>query len=172
VSGLRGVTAVGGGLSTGYATSGGTVWAWGWGFFGQFGDGTLGEDSTVPVRVSGLSDAAAVVGNSHTGYALRPEGTMWAWGDSEDGQLGNGDTGYSAVPVQVPGLSEVTAIAAGGDTCYALRRDGTVWVWGSGTSGELGTGSTADAPVPAPIPGLTNVYAIAGGSETGYAVTR
>ena len=47
-------------------------------------------DALGPVRVSGLSDAAAVMGNSHSGYALRPEGTMWAWGDSEDGQLGDG----------------------------------------------------------------------------------
>ena len=49
-------------------------------------------------------------------------GTLWAWGDNSDGQLGDGSTTTRLTPVQVSGLGGVTAIAAGLDHSLALKR--------------------------------------------------
>ncbi|SDP06922.1 Alpha-tubulin suppressor [Nakamurella panacisegetis] len=171
VPGLSGIAAVAGGFDTGYAVrEDGTVWAWGAGSAGQLGNGGT-ADSAVPVRVSGLTDVTAVAaGGVNTAYALRGDGTVWAWGSGGLGQLGNARTADSAVPVRVSGLTHVTAVAGGWFNGYAVESDGTVWAWGSGSSGALGNGRTAVALVPVKVTGLSNVTALAAGFATGYAV--
>ena len=84
--------------------------AWGDNESGQVGDGTTGDVSRVPVAVSGLSEVTAVAGGAEDSLALLGSGTVMAWGDNEDGQLGDGTTTSSDVPVAVNGLSEVSAI--------------------------------------------------------------
>jgi alpha-tubulin suppressor-like RCC1 family protein len=130
--------------------------------------------------VFGLSGVTAVAGDWYNGYALRPDGTVWAWGQNGAGQLGNGTSGRatdpsagavfsSTVPVQVQGLANITAIADG----YALRSDGTVWSWGPNYMWRLGNGSTDEvwiAQTPVQVSGLTNVIAIAGNLSNGYAL--
>ena len=160
-------------LATPPATGSGTVRDWGYDQ-GSLGDGTLGDRSSTPVQVSGLSGVTAIAGGNYTGYALTSDGHVWAWGANLDGALGNGSTAYSsATPVPVSGLSGVTAIAAGNDTGYALTSNGQVWAWGANSGGALGNGSSVDSSaVPVPVSGLSGVTAIAGGGgNNGYALT-
>jgi alpha-tubulin suppressor-like RCC1 family protein len=126
VSGLTGVTAIASGFTTGYALrEDGTVRAWGSNSQGDLGDGTT-TSSSVPVQVSGLSGVTAIAGGGtdsggvNSGYALRSDGTVWAWGVNWYGQLGDGSTTSSSVPVHVSGLTGVTAIAGGHVSAYAL----------------------------------------------------
>ena len=103
----------------------GTVRAWGNNLVGQLGNGgtcQTGQPCEVdtPVQVSGLSSVIAIAGGYDAGYAVKSDGTVWAWGDSERGALGDGiGTGFepSNVPVQVPGISGATGI---GDFGYTL----------------------------------------------------
>ncbi|WP_131786326.1 RCC1 domain-containing protein [Protofrankia symbiont of Coriaria ruscifolia] len=149
----------------------GTLYAWGRNNTGLFGNGTT-TDSSVPVRVSGLTGVRAIAGSGVTGYALRRDGTVWAWGKNSYGQLGNGTTTDSLLPVRVSGLTGVRAIADSGVTGYALRWDGTVWAWGYNAEGNLGNGTTTDSSVPVQVSGLTGVTAIAGSGNTAYALRR
>ncbi len=80
--------------------------------------------------------------------ALRGDGTVWAWGANNSGELGDGITTQRLTPVQVPGLTGVTALAAGRDYMLALRGDGTVWGWGANGDGQLGDGKSRAVPVP------------------------
>ena len=64
-------------------------------------------------RVSGLSDVVAIAAGRRHSLALKADGTVWAWGNNTDGQLGDGTTTDRLTPVQVSGLSDVVAIAAG-----------------------------------------------------------
>jgi len=171
----------------------GTVWTWGFNYYGQLGVGTHGSetDRDTPVQVKGeegigtLTGVVAVTaGGSHT-VALKADGTVWAWGRNDQGQLGVGTHGSETdrdTPVQVKGeegigtLTGVVAVAAGGNHTVALKADGTVWAWGDNFYGQLGDdndvpGIDSDTPVQVVGEGgegtLTGVVALAaGGSHT------
>jgi alpha-tubulin suppressor-like RCC1 family protein len=100
-------------------------------------------------------------GDEHT-LALRTDGTVWAWGSNDIGQLGNGSFQNSSIPVQVPGLRGISGISASRHT-LALKNDGTVWAWGGNAYGELGNGTTLGSTTPVEVPGLTGVSAISAG---------
>ncbi|MCL6560248.1 MAG: hypothetical protein K6U74_15935, partial [Firmicutes bacterium] len=141
----------------------GTVWAWGQNNEGQLGDGTKYNNRYEPVQVAGLSDVVAIAGGGGHSLALKNDGTVWAWGWNQDGQLGDGTTTSTTTPVQVAGLSNVVVIAAGERHSLALRGDGTVWAWGYNGYGQLGDGTTDNRLTPAQVPGLSGIISIAAG---------
>jgi Regulator of chromosome condensation (RCC1) repeat len=48
-----------------------------------------------------------------SGYALRSDGTVWAWGYNIVGELGNNTNANSDIPVQASGLTGVIGIGSG-----------------------------------------------------------
>ncbi|MCL5057355.1 MAG: chitobiase/beta-hexosaminidase C-terminal domain-containing protein [Actinobacteria bacterium] len=160
----------------------GTVWAWGENRYGEVGDGTDSE-RLGPVQVKGaggvgnLDNVAALDAGEWYSTALKNDGTVWAWGRNNYGQLGSGTTSSSFTPAQVRGpegtgfLTRIKAVAAGYQHAAALRADGTVWTWGVNFYGELGDGTGDPRSTPVPVRGpdgigfLTDVVAIAAGNE-------
>ncbi len=143
--------------------SDGTVWAWGWGNVGQIGNGTMPWVQPLPVQVTGLSNIVAISSRGLHSLALKPDGTVWAWGHGAYSQLGNGSVANQSMPVQVTGLSNVNSIAAGAYYSLALKPDGSVWAWGRSNYGQLGNGFTIDQSTPVRVSGLTNAISIASG---------
>lgn len=92
-------------------TAAGAVWAWGDNARGQLGIGTK-VNSNIPVLVTGLPSSVVDVraGGEHS-LALDSAGNVWAWGDNQYGQVGNGTTTNVLLPVEV--RSGVTQISAG-----------------------------------------------------------
>jgi len=152
---------------------------WTWGSSGPLGNGGR-AGSVTPVQVkslSGITQLAATTSNDPSGtepltiYALRSDGTVWAWGTGTSGELGNGTIASSNVPVQVSGLTGITSITASGDTAYALSGNGTVWAWGAGASGELGNGTMASSDVPVQVSLSDKVTQLSASCDTAYALT-
>jgi alpha-tubulin suppressor-like RCC1 family protein len=179
VSGLTGVVAISAGQDHSLVLkSDGTVWAWGDNRFGQLGNGTFTTTTPygipTPAKVPGLTGIVAISAGGVHNLALKSDGTLWAWGENDFGELGNGtfttsDPRGIAIPAVVPGLTGVTAIAGGGYHSLVLKSDGTVWAWGDNRFGQLGNGTfTPNAPygtaTPAQVPGLTGIVAIASGN--------
>ena len=107
---------------------------------------------------------------NHTIY-VKDDGTVWAWGNNNNGQLGDGSAASKNTPVQVSGLYSMTAVAAGSGHTVALKNDGTVWAWGNNSTGQLGNGNfTPSNPTPAQVSGLSGmssgvVIAVAAGYD-------
>ncbi len=136
--------------------SDGTVWAWGYNLFGQLGNNTTtGSPGPVPQQVqipSGRTISQIAAGRSHS-LALASDGTAWAWGNNNYGQLGNNTTTNSSVPVQaqVPAGRTITQLDAGDSHSLALASDGTVWAWGYNLYGQLGNNTTTNSSVPVQV---------------------
>ncbi len=155
VQDLSDVVAIAAGGNSGYALRrDGTVWAWGDDECGELGNGVRRLDEAVPVRVIGLSNVDAIAAGACSAYALLRNGTVWAWGNGEYGELGDGEYSTRSVPVQVKGLSDVEQVAAGGAMAYALERNGSLWAWGDDAYGQLGNDSLFSRDLPVRVLGL------------------
>ncbi|MEX2238958.1 MAG: hypothetical protein WEB00_15645 [Dehalococcoidia bacterium] len=160
------VELAGGGGHTLALLSDGTVMSWGDDGSGQLGNGATTGDQPAPTAVSGLSGVKAIAAGDNHSLALLNDGTVRAWGNDDDGQLGNGPTtGDQPAPVVVSGLGGVKAIAAGRDHSLAVLNEGTVRSWGNDDSGKLGNGATTgDQPAPVVVDGLSLVNEVAAGA--------
>jgi alpha-tubulin suppressor-like RCC1 family protein len=74
--------------------------------------------------------------------AIKEDGTLWAWGYNEHGQVGNGNKTNVYAPVQI--MSEVKMVAAGDFHSLSITGDGTLWAWGNNKYGQLGDGTATD----------------------------
>jgi alpha-tubulin suppressor-like RCC1 family protein len=144
--------------------SDGTLWSLGFSSdVGQLGRvaATQAEMLTPGIILSGVSQVAA---GPNAGYAVKTDGTVWAWGDNSSGQLGDGTTTNRATPVQVPG-SDFKSISSGSSHAVALKQDGSVWAWGSNNGGELADGTTTASATPKKV-AVGAVIAVAGNGNT------
>ena len=141
----------------------GSIWTWGQG---------LGQ---VPALYGGapnlISNVTAVAGTWGDVF-LKSDGSVWASGNNDFGQRGNGSVfvlGNSFT--RVNNLSDIIAVSAQGNRFLALRRDGTVWAWGSNINGAMGAGSFTQAVYDQPVMlALQSIVAIDVGNVSSYAI--
>lgn len=131
--------------------SDGTLWTWGYNFYGQLGDGTTTQRNS-PVQVGTDTNWREVATGYYNAIALKTDGTLWAWGYNSDGQLGNGlsDSGSHPTPTQVGTASNWAHVVTHGYHILATRSDGTLWGWGYNAFGQVGNGTTT-TPVTTPV---------------------
>ncbi|MBQ8213315.1 MAG: hypothetical protein IJZ80_04835 [Clostridia bacterium] len=118
---------------------------------GSFGGSAIVAEETVQVT-------PMISIGSNFMVALRYDGTAFAWGKNQNGELGNGTNTDSSLPVAVtmPVVDEKTvhfsSVCAGYDHVIALATDGTVWTWGSDANGQLGNRNLEATPQPTQTP--------------------
>jgi len=68
----------------------GSLWAWGYNRSGQLGDGAggWGSFSDTPIQIGTATNWASITAGFHRTAAIKTNGTLWAWGDNWDGQVG------------------------------------------------------------------------------------
>ena len=149
----------------------GTLWSWGEGGFGILGNGTEFIDLSSPAQVGSLSNWASVSATIYNAVAVKTDGTIWAWGEGDSGQLGQNDTVWHSSPVQVGNDSNWASAYAGTNSIAALKSDGTLWVWGSNSDGQLGDGTDIDKSSPIQIASDKKWGFISSGNNNVQAIT-
>lgn len=117
--------------------SDGTLWAWGYNQHGELGNGDMISGySFVSEQVGNTNDWKAVFAGGSFSMAIKTDGSLWAWGQNEYGQLGLGNTTDLAIPTRVGTGNDWTAISGSNISSWALKTDGSLWICGSAS--ELG----------------------------------
>ena len=146
-------------------TKNGTVLAWGKNDSGQLGLGSDAINHQAPLPINELTGITHIsAGESHS-LARKSNGTLWAWGNNEYGQLGypTNNNSYSNLPHQVlasdgvNNLMNVVDIAAGYAHSLALINNGTIKAWGNNDDGQLGDGSETSTMIPTNVKQSTNI---------------
>ena len=123
----------------------GTLWTGGNGSFGQLGNAAITNRSTPVTTFTGGTNWKQVSSDlSHTA-AIKTDGTLWTWGATTNGRLGNIITSGANVSTPVTTFAGGTnwkQVDCGSVHTAAIKTDGTLWIWGSGTNGRLGNAVT------------------------------
>ena len=164
-------------------TEAGGVTCWGFGGFGQLGDGHL-QNRPAPVDVVGMeADVVALASGQYHTCEVTDTGGARCWGSNIFGQLGTTDVlcyypdgssiACSVEPLDVPGLEEgVAAISPGNFHTCVLTEEGGVKCWGDNSVGQLGDGTSTSRVEPADVLGLASgVMAVEAGFDHTCAIT-
>jgi alpha-tubulin suppressor-like RCC1 family protein len=153
----------------------GTLWTWGINTFGQLGNNTLGsyltsspiQVSAPTVALSGSWRSTSINQNGIQQIGVQNNGTLWAWGNNSQGQLGTNTSTLSNIsnPVQVGALSVWTQTVSGGRFSTAIQSNGTLWTWGLNTFGQLGQNNQTNYSSPVQVGALSNWASIACGFD-------
>ncbi|MCC7500430.1 hypothetical protein IT396_01350 [Candidatus Nomurabacteria bacterium] len=147
----------GGGTNTLAVKTDGTLWAWGNNGAGQLGHNTaITLDRSSPVQVGTLTTWSSVFTGAQNSFAIRTNGTLWAWGFNNGNRLGDGTSTNRSSPVQLGTVTTWSQGAAGGNHGAAVRTDGTLWTWAFSNNGQLGHNDTASAVSPKQVGSLSD----------------
>jgi len=137
------------------------VYAWGAGSNGRIGDGA-NTNRTRPVYVTDvgvqiLQNVEEVESNRASSYAIKTDGSVWAWGYNNYGQLAVGDKVNKTRAVQIKGplgqgnFEDPITIGAGVHHMTIANREGRVYAIGYNGYGQIGDGTTVNKDVLVPI---------------------
>ena len=168
----------------------GSLWAWGDNTYGQLGVGTSCNTTSLvsycknPIQI-GTGYKAVAAGAYHT-LGIKTDGTLWAWGRNNNGQLGDGTLVNKSRPTKIGAATGWTDVEAGYFHSVAMSGvagSAVAYTWGDNTYGQLGiqtgtisragvtTFATASAVSPTLVSGgFTNYKAIAAGAYHNAAV--
>ncbi|MBN2539056.1 MAG: RCC1 repeat-containing protein, partial [Deltaproteobacteria bacterium] len=151
-----GVTAVAAGDNHSmYLTTGGALWVMGDNSDGQLGDGQILDypyDRLTPYQIVASGVIAIDGGDTHSLFVKSGE-SLWAMGNNDYGQLGDGTDDDRNTPVMIVS-SGVTAVSAAEHHSLFRKSDGTLWAMGDNYYGQLGDGTTDERLSPVQVPNV------------------
>ncbi len=139
-----------------------------------------GAIQTVPMKV--MEQVRSVsFGGGHQAI-LKKDGTLWLWGFTEWGKIGNDfdydqeSTNLWGEPVYIQSepvklLEGVKSVSCGDDHLLAVKEDGSLWAYGWNGSGQLGTGNCGGTDWDsAPVHVMDGVSRVSAGDNVSAAV--
>jgi alpha-tubulin suppressor-like RCC1 family protein len=130
----------------------GSVRTWGRNGSGSFGDGSNPSAYTIiasPILTQTAASYASAASGSFYTVGLKADGNVLAWGDNNQGSLGDGTGTNRLLPKPI--ASGFVKIAAGYMHTLGIKSDGTLWAWGYGYDGEVGDGGNQNRYLPTQV---------------------
>eukprot|EP00891_Asterochloris_glomerata_P007758 jgi/Astpho2/7758/Aster-07597 len=136
----------------------GEVYAWGWGRYGNLGDGDRSDrqghtdfccmSKYLPSKVEGIQGQKMHIvscGWRHSA-CVNVQGEVYTFGWSKYGQLGHGDFEDHLTPKKIEALDGKQITMMGGGWRHAVAADdqGRMYAWGWNKFGQLGLGRTVE----------------------------
>ncbi|MHB0756119.1 T9SS type A sorting domain-containing protein [Polaribacter sp. M15] len=131
-------------IATGYRhslaiTNSGTLYSWG---DDSNGEGYLGYIVRfaivyTPLQVGSDNNWKAVFAGRNSSFGIKTDGTLWAWGNNSNGNLGIGSREGAKELTQVGSDTDWKFLSTN-EATLAIKTDGTLWGWGYNLSGQLG----------------------------------
>lgn len=138
-------------------TSSKRVWSWGANNANQINNSSsVRLTSPTLVSFSGLIQgetiSSLIPGGQHS-LAITSNARVYAWGDNDSGQLGNGLIQRLQSPtfISIPNLSQgetISSIHAGFKHTFAITSNNQLYAWGLNTQGQLGDYSLVSKSTP------------------------
>ena len=149
--------------------------AWGYNQYGRLGDGTTIHRSSPVLVVGGITNWIQVSGGGAHSLGVTDDGIAYAWGNNNEGQLGDG-TRFNAnksSPVTVlGGITNWRQVSGGTIHSLGLTDDGIAYAWGNGSFGRLGRGHTLARSSPVSVVGgITNWRQVSAGGAHSLGLT-
>jgi alpha-tubulin suppressor-like RCC1 family protein len=135
----------------------GALYTWGYNNWGQDGRNTYGDSPTPgehrssPTQVGTDATWKIMMMGNHA-HAIKSDGTLWSWGQGQDGYLGLSANTNRSSPTQLPG-TDWSSITNTSGAMVAIKTNGTMWAWGNNAQGALGQNDRTQYSSPKQIPG-------------------
>ena len=146
----------------------GLLFTWGYDNDGMLGNKTSNGHKSSPVQLPGTIWSTNSFFGSDDGakfmMATKTDGTMWVWGSSDYGGLGQPSPGHISSPIQIGTDTNWKQSSFGTFVGTAIKTDGTLWSWGRNDYGHLGHNNRTNYSSPVQIPGTTWSAAIGMGN--------
>ena len=119
-----------------------TLWSCGANTYGELGlnNSTMNVNNFTQVGTATTWDIVSC-GRSHV-VASRNYGALFAWGQNNYGQIGNGSTTNLYTPTLQLNVNSWIAVSTGFYHSLAIDNDGGLYTWGYNSNGQLGNGTT------------------------------
>ncbi|WP_164975836.1 MULTISPECIES: T9SS type A sorting domain-containing protein [unclassified Chryseobacterium] len=129
----------------------GTLWSWGRNTYGQLGDGTT-TNRLVPTQIGTDTDWQNISADRHYSSAgIKTNGTLWAWGDNDFSQLGDGTTIRRLVPTQIGAATDRKIIASNMFNKVVISVNGFLSATGRNDKGQIGDGTNVNKSIFVPV---------------------
>lgn len=136
----------------------GYVWYW-------------GENQNIAKRINELYSIDSVSASYYNKYAIKTDGSVFAWGDNAYGSLGNGNKEIVYSPEQLS-ITNVKQVVGTPKSTIFLKNDGTVWACGSNVHKILGDGSEKTQTLPVKVMNVSNIIKVSCGTNHAVALTN
>ena len=123
--------------------------------------GNSKKSNTVQISIMGKTSSISTR-YSHT-LLIDSNGGLWAFGNNDNGQLGDGTKTQRTSPVQIKQGTKFTQVSAGYNYSLAIDSEGNLWSWGYNSDGQLGDGTTTNRTSPVRIKNGTKFKEISAG---------
>ena len=115
------VTAYGGWQTLGMLKTDGTLWSWGDNANGSAGQNNTNNGYSSPVQIPGTTWKQNDRGDNGCVGAVKTDGTLWTWGESNYGVLGQNNVVDYSSPTQVGTATDWNEISVNTTTMLGLR---------------------------------------------------